>query len=159
MEGLFNLIGKAFLHELKIKVKVMVETVEKKQKVLDVQNIYTFTVFPDSLNYGGTLFGGKLLAEMDSAAANSGRRLMYDTECNGMVTAHLSEVDFLNPAHLGDIVELNTTIVKMGRTSVTIKVVAKSENLMGEKRLICKAQFVMVGLKDGTPYPHGKSII
>lgn len=134
----------------------MIKTIEKPKEITEVDNIYTFTVFPDNLNYGGTLFGGKLLAEMDSAAANSGRRLMYDTACNGMVTAHLSEVDFLNPAHLGDIVELNTTIVSLGRTSITIKVVASSENLIGEKRLICKAQFVMVALRDGKPYPHGK---
>ncbi len=124
----------------------------------DVFHVYNFTVFPDNLNYAGTLFGGKLLAEMDLAAANSARRLLYGTAFNGMVTVHLSEVDFINPAYLGDIIQLGTSIVKLGNSSITIGVRAESENMEGTKQLICKAQFVMVALKDGKPYSHGKRL-
>lgn len=124
-----------------------------------VQNLqgheYSFTVFPDMLNYGGTLFGGKLLAEMDLAASNTARRLLYGTQFNGLVTAHVSEVDFLMPAHLGDIVSLSTRVVRVGRTSLTIQVSALREDLTGEEKQVCQALFVMVAMCDGIPFGHG----
>lgn len=129
-----------------------------QQIASDVFHVYNFTVFPDNLNYAGTLFGGKLLAEMDLAAANSARRLLYGTAFNGMVTVHLSEVDFINPAHLGDIIQLSTFIVKLGNSSITVGVRAESENMEGSKQIICTAQFVMVALKDGKPFNHGKQL-
>ncbi|MBO6515751.1 MAG: acyl-CoA thioesterase, partial [Bacteroidia bacterium] len=112
--------------------------------------------FPDALNYAGTLFGGKLLAEMDLAAANSARRLLYGTKFDGLVTAHLSEVDFVNPAFLGDIVELRTRVSRLGKSSITLRVSAHSESLVGDRTHICEASFVMVALKDGKPFDHGK---
>lgn len=42
--------------------------------------LHTFTVFPENLNYGGTLFGGKVLAEMDIAAVNTARRVLYNLD-------------------------------------------------------------------------------
>jgi acyl-CoA hydrolase len=122
-----------------------------------VQN-YSFTVFPDALNYAGTLFGGKLLSEMDLAASNSVRKLLYGTECNGNVTAHLSEVNFISPAFLGDIVEIKTRIIGMGKTSIKVSVKVEKEDLSGEITEICSAQFVFVALKDKKPYPHFKSL-
>lgn len=119
------------------------------------KNTYSFTVFPDALNYAGTLFGGKLLAEMDLAAANSARRMLYGTEMDGLVTAHVSEVDFITPAHLGDIVELRTEIVKCGTSSITLGVSAYRENLSGARHPICQAHFVMVAMKLGKPFAHG----
>ncbi len=123
-----------------------------------LKSSYTFTVFPDDLNYAGTLFGGKLLAEMDLAASNSARRILYNTQCNGLVTAHLGEVDFLNPAYLGDIIELKTQIIKTGKSSIQVEVKAQSENLQVEKKKICQTLFIMVALKDGQPYPHLQSL-
>lgn len=120
---------------------------------------YVFTVFPDTLNYAGTLFGGKLLAEMDLAVLHTVRRFLYGVDCDGIVTAHVSEVNFLNPAFLGDIIELKTKIIGTGRTSVTVKVVAESENLAGERQHICNATFVMVVLKDKKPMAHSKTMV
>ena len=116
--------------------------------------LYTFTVFPDCLNYGGTLFGGKLLAEMDLAASNAARKLLYKTDCDGLVTAHLSEVDFLAPGRLGDIIEIRCTISKVGKSSITVDSEVTSESKKGKCTTICSARFVFVSLKEGTPFPH-----
>lgn len=124
--------------------------IEQQQEV----TTYSFTVFPDSLNYGGSLFGGKLLAEMDLAASNAARRMLYGTAFNGLVTAHVSEVDFIHSAHLGDIVILNVMVTRLGRSSISLQVTAISENLAGEKKKICEAGFVMVALKDGKSFTH-----
>jgi acyl-CoA hydrolase len=122
------------------------------------QHIFTFTVFPDYLNWSGTLFGGKLLAELDSAAANCARKILYGTSCNGLVTATLNKVDFKAPAHLGDIVEMHTAITAVGRSSITVTVVANKEQKDGTRLEICQASFVFVALKDGKPFPHNANI-
>lgn len=117
-------------------------------------HIFTFTVFPDHLNWSGTLFGGKLLAELDSAAANCARKILYGTSCNGLVTATLNKVDFKAPAHLGDIIEMHTVITDLGRSSIEVTVVANKEEKSGSRSEICQASFVFVALKDGKPHPH-----
>lgn len=115
---------------------------------------HSFIVFPEDLNYAGTLFGGKVLAEMDLTAAKAARRILYNTSCNGAVTASLNKVDFKRPALLGDIIELTATITRLGRTSIDIYVHVLKENQLGEIETICEASFVFVSVKDGKPYPH-----
>ncbi len=89
--------------------------------VREQETSHSFMVFPEDLNYAGTLFGGKILAEMDKTAAKAARRMLYGTECNGAVTASLDKVDFKKPAQLGDIIELTAHITRLGRTSIEIK--------------------------------------
>ncbi|MCB0762540.1 MAG: hypothetical protein KDC12_13520 [Flavobacteriales bacterium] len=115
---------------------------------------FSFTVFPDSLNYAGTLFGGKLLAEMDLAASNAARKLLYKTPCDGLVTVHLSEVNFKSPGMLGDIVEIACTVNELGRTSITVDTRVTKESREGVCGLICTARFVFVALQNGKPFAH-----
>ncbi len=117
--------------------------------------VFTFTVFPDHLNWSGSLFGGKLLAEMDSAAANCARKLLYSTPANGLVTASLERVDFKAPAYLGDIIELHTKCVRLGNSSLEIYVDVMKESKTGERTRICDATFVFVALRDNIPFHHG----
>ncbi len=119
-----------------------------------LEAIHSFIVFPEDLNYAGTLFGGKVLAEMDLAAAKATRRLLYGTGCDGAVTASLDKVDFKKPAHLGDIIELKASIIELGRTSIKIYVHVSKENQFGEIETICNATFIFVSLKSGQPCPH-----
>jgi len=107
------------------------------------------------MNYAGTLFGGKVLAEMDRTALKAARRMLYGTACDGAVTASLDKVDFKRPAHLGDIIELSAQIKKLGRTSIEIYVNVSRENHEGCIETICDATFVFISIKNGKPYPHG----
>jgi acyl-CoA hydrolase len=116
--------------------------------------MHSFMVFPEDLNYAGTLFGGKVLAEMDRAAAKAARRLLYGTPCDGSVTVSLDKVDFQSPAHLGDFIELTATVKKLGRTSMDIHVYVSKEDATGAVSKICEGTFVFVALKDGIPFPH-----
>ena len=122
--------------------------------ITGLEAIHSFIVFPDDLNYAGTLFGGKVLAEMDLTAAKATRRLLYGTDCDGAVTASLDKVDFKKPAHLGDIIELKASILHLGRTSIKIYVHVSKENQTGEIETICDATFIFVSLKQGVPHPH-----
>jgi acyl-CoA hydrolase len=114
----------------------------------------SFIVFPEDMNYAGTLFGGKILAEMDKAAEKAARRILYQTECDGAVTVSLDKVDFISPAFIGDIIELIATIKRLGRTSIEIHVHVSKEDIKGSIEKICEGTFVFVSLKNGKPFPH-----
>jgi acyl-CoA hydrolase len=119
-----------------------------------MESLHTFTVFPDDLNYAGTLFGGKILAEMDIAAANTARRMLYHLEYDGVVTARLDSVDFIAPALLGDIIEMRSIVKRTGNTSMVISVSVLKEDQKGKRANICEAHFTFVVMKDGKPCQH-----
>ncbi|MES2689446.1 MAG: hotdog domain-containing protein [Bacteroidota bacterium] len=122
--------------------------------VLDTVSISSFLVFPQDMNYAGTLFGGKILAEMDRAALKAARRVLYGTDCDGAVTVSFDKVDFKKPAHLGDIIELTARITRFGRTSIQIHVQVSKEDHEGKIETICEASIVFVSVKDGKAHPH-----
>lgn len=116
--------------------------------------LHTFAVFPEDLNYNGTLFGGKILAEMDIAAAKVARRLLYGTPCDGAVTASLDKVNFRKPALLGDMIEMKARLTGLGNASIQISVKVIKEDKYGNREQICEAMFTFVALRDNKPHPH-----
>jgi acyl-CoA hydrolase len=135
----------------------MLMTIDTGTKLFEHNHNYaghTFTVFPDDLNYAGTLFGGKVLAEMDIAAIKAVRRLLYKTDCDEAVTASIDRVDFKRPAHLGDIIDMRAEIIRLGKSSIDVKVIVTKEDQKGNVSLICEAKFTFVSLRNKKPYPH-----
>jgi len=120
----------------------------------------SFFVFNKDLNQGDTLFGGKLLSEIDCEAAKVTTSLIYDTESDNCVTASFDKVDFKYPAKKGDLVILEADIIDLGRTSVKIEIIVwiKKGTNKNNWLEICKAHTTFVCLKDGKPYPHGKTL-
>lgn len=129
-------------------------SINQLKPISDFITTHSFIVFPEDLNYAGTLFGGKVLAEMDLTAAKAARRILYGTGCDGAVTASLNKVDFKQPALLGDIIELSASIQRLGRTSIDIYVHVSKENQLGETNTICEATFTFVSVFNGKPFPH-----
>lgn len=66
------------------------------------------------------LFGGQMLAWADVAASIWCMRL---ARSDNMITKHMSDIDFLAPVRVGDVVEFYGESFKVGRTSVTVKIV------------------------------------
>lgn len=132
-------------------MKILADT-QKIIKELKVN--HSFTVFPDGLNYFGTLFGGKILAEMDIAAGKAVRKLLYNTGCDGAATVSVDKVDFKKPAVLGDIIEMEAAITALGTTSIRVYIKVSKEDASGSVESICEATFTFVSLKDKRPYPH-----
>jgi acyl-CoA thioesterase YciA len=120
----------------------------------------SFFVFSKDLNYGETLFGGKLLAEMDCEAAKVAKSVIYGTEADGVVTACFDRVDFLSPAKKGDLVVMEADLTELGMSSIKISInvwVKKGPN-RADWTQICTAGATFVSMKEGRPYPHGKTI-
>lgn len=127
---------------------------EHKQELLVRHATHSFTVFPEDLNYNGSLFGGKILAEIDIAGIKPIRRMLYMTGCDNVVTARIDRVDFLKPGKLGDLIEMTATIFKLGSTSISVYVNVTREDEAGRIEKICDASLVYVSLKNGKPHSH-----
>ena len=134
----------------------MAKITPKKSKLIAV---HSFTVFPQDMNYAGSLFGGKVMAEMDIAGVKVVRRALYGTGADGCVTASVDRIDFKKPAQLGDLITMTAVIKALGKSSVQVRITVTRENLNGSvmDEEICAANFTFVSVKDKKPYPHGLS--
>jgi len=75
---------------------------------------------PADANPFGDIFGGWLMSQMDLAAGNAGRR-----RCRGRcATVAVDGMIFHEPVFIGDEVSLYGKIIKIGRTSMTVRVEA-----------------------------------
>ncbi|RYM32545.1 acyl-CoA thioesterase [Brumimicrobium glaciale] len=112
-------------------------------------------VKPEDLNPNGTLFGGRLLEWIDEEAALYS---IIQLENQKTVTKFISEIDFQNSAHQGDIIEIGIEVIKFGSASLTLK--CEVRNKMTRKTIITVDRIVMVSLDDdGKAKPHGKTKI
>lgn len=73
---------------------------------------------PRDTNAHGTIFGGYILSLIDQAGAIAGHRIGART----VVTVAMNKVVFRNPVRVGDIVSCYAEILKVGNTSVTVRV-------------------------------------
>ncbi len=112
-------------------------------------------VKPEDLNPNGTLFGGKLLAWIDEELALYS---IIQLDNPGVVTKHLSEINFRSSARQGDIIEIGIDVVKFGNTSLTLK--CEARNIMTRETIITIDSITMVNLdSNGKPAPHHKTEI
>tara|TARA_B100000767_G_scaffold85311_1_gene82007 strand:- start:5703 stop:6059 length:357 start_codon:yes stop_codon:yes gene_type:complete len=110
-------------------------------------------VKPEDLNAGGTLFGGTLLRWIDEEAAIY---VMCQLDSRNIVTKYMSEINFISPALTGDVVEIGFETLKFGRSSITVKCIARVKQ--SKKTIITIDQIVFVHLdKNLKPSPHGIS--
>ncbi len=73
---------------------------------------------PSDANFGGTVFGGVILSEVDRVAYIAASR-HAKTQC---VTASFDRVDFLSPVRIGDVATFSAEITYVGRTSIEVEV-------------------------------------
>ncbi len=119
-------------------------------------NFYTRKwVKPQDLNAHGTLFGGSLLSWIDEEAAIYS---VIQLGTSGCVTKYMSEINFINSAKQGDIIELGIKAVHFGRTSLTLT--CEVRNKITQKTILTIDKIVFVSVdENGVPAPHGKTQI
>src|SRR3984957_13589441 len=104
---------------------------------------------PADTNPAGDIFGGWIMSLMDLAAG-----IAAGTRAKGRVaTAAVSNLSFLQPVKVGDVVCVYTEITKTGRTSITVGVEAHVlRRNQGERVRVAAAEFVLVAVDDhGVP--------
>lgn len=119
----------------------------------------SFVVFPADANAHGTLFGGKLLSEMDRTAAIAVRRALYASPTKGLrgVTAGVSEVKFLKPATTGDLLFTTAAVASFGEKSVAVNAAVMREDDRAQLELLATATFTFVAYDPAAKkaVPHG----
>lgn len=108
---------------------------------------------PEDLNANGTLFGGRLLAWITEEAALYS---IIQLENQKIVLKYMSEINFINSARQGDIVEIGVEVVRFGTSSITLK--CEARNKMNRETIATVDQLILVNLDGkGKPQPHGKT--
>lgn len=115
------------------------------EKLITHETRMVYPIFPGSANHYDTLFGGQAMAWMDQAAFICATRWCRQK----VVTAHSSAIDFHESIPVGTIVELIATVVKVGRTSMTVNVQLWVEPMQrAERTLACEGSFVLVAVDE-----------
>lgn len=108
---------------------------------------------PQDLNAHGTLFGGAVISWIDEEAAIY---VLCQLGRSNIVTKFMSEINFVNSAKLGEVIEIGMETVRFGRTSITVK--CEVRNKFNKKTIITIERIVFVHLdENGRPTPHNIS--
>src|SRR6202008_4135683 len=84
------------------------------------------TLLPRDTNSRGTIFGGVILSYIDTAGAIEAHR---HTHMERFVNVARREVSFHKPVYVGDLVSFYCETVRVGTTSITVRVVVEVERL------------------------------
>ncbi|HZJ46716.1 MAG TPA: acyl-CoA thioesterase [Pyrinomonadaceae bacterium] len=107
------------------------------------------TLLPRDTNSQGTIFGGVILSYIDTAGAIEAHR---HTRMDRFVTVAMREVIFHKPVFVGDLVSFYCETVRIGTTSITVRVVVEAERLGRDGQVrVTEAEVVYVAVdKEGT---------
>ncbi|MFJ7954089.1 acyl-CoA thioesterase [Lysinibacillus sp. NPDC096418] len=119
---------------------------EKKFKYCKESRVMrTSRVFPNDVNNHNTLFGGRLMSDIDQVASISAAKHSR-RDC---VTASTDSVDFLNPIRPTDSVYFESYVTWTGTSSMEVFVKVISENLKtGERKVAATALLTFVALDE-----------
>tara|TARA_R100001129_G_C5142252_1_gene196281 strand:- start:93 stop:479 length:387 start_codon:yes stop_codon:yes gene_type:complete len=104
-----------------------------------MQILNTHPVKKSDLGFHGNLFGGKLLAWLDASAA------AYAAQCCDtprMVTVSIDKCEFRRPAKEGQLIKIYGAIEKIGDSSITLKLEARSHNVYDGRQAIILSTFI-----------------
>jgi acyl-CoA thioesterase YciA len=90
-------------------------------------------MLPRDTNSQGTIFGGVILSYIDMAGAIEAHR---HTAMDRFVTVAMHEVIFHAPVFVGDLVSFYAETLKVGSTSITVRVVVEAERYGGPSDLV-----------------------
>jgi acyl-CoA thioesterase YciA len=109
-------------------------------------------MMPRDTNAQGTIFGGVILSYIDQAGAIEARRQGSKI----MLTVAMDKITFHQPVFVGDLVSFWTETIRIGNTSITVKVVVDvfRGNGSAQRLLVTEAQVVYVNVgEDRKPTP------
>lgn len=100
---------------------------------------------PADTNPAGDIFGGWLLSQMDIAGGETATKFAGGRT----VTVAVEAMTFHLPVFVGDMVECYAEIIRVGRTSVTVRVVAWAERRhSGERVIVTEGTYTYVAVDE-----------
>lgn len=115
----------------------------QENSLLHMEN--SFVVMPKDANHYGNVHGGVMMLYIDNLAYALASQL-----CRlNVVTARISEMVFNKPVKVGDLVILSADIVRVGNSSMDIKICVRGEKLLsGAIFDVAEAEFTMVAVDE-----------
>jgi acyl-CoA thioesterase YciA len=116
------------------------------------QLVSTHVCKGQNIGVHGNLFGGVMLAWLDEAGAAFTAQVCGSPR---MVTKCIEQVVFQRPVRPGQIIKVYADVVKIGSTSITVKLEARRHSVVnGSQRLVCEVEMTFVRIDgDGEPVP------
>lgn len=104
------------------------------------------TMLPRDTNARGTIFGGAILSHIDLAGGIAASR----QASRNFVTRAMRGVEFIAPVYVGDVVSFYTSVLRRGKTSITIKVSVEAERGRDPRRRVkvTEAEVVYVAIDE-----------
>jgi acyl-CoA thioesterase YciA len=102
-------------------------------------------LLPRDTNSQGTIFGGVILSYIDMAGAIEAHRR---TGMDRFVTVAMREVIFHKPVFVGDLVSFYVETMRIGTTSITVRVIVEAERVgsKSERVQVTQAEVVYVAV-------------
>lgn len=127
---------------------------EEQEKICPgpIQPPVRIMMMPKDTNANGTIFGGIILSHIDLAGAVEAHRHAPGR----VVTVAMDKVEFHAPVFVGNLVSFYTRTLRLGRTSVTVKVSVEVERNYdrSNREKVTEAEVVYVQIDDnGKPVP------
>ena len=117
-----------------------------------MEHITTHPIKKSDLGFHGNLFGGKLLAWLDAAAAGYA---MQVCDTPRMVTVSIDKCYFEKPAKEGQLIKVYGIPTDIGHTSITLYIEARAHNVYtGNQIVVLKTNIRFVRIdEEGNPIP------
>src|SRR5688572_7501193 len=116
----------------------------------DTYTAIQIVMMPRDTNPHGTIFGGVILSYIDMAGATAARRevaLRGGSADTKIVTVAVNRVEFRQPVLVGDVVRLETSVARIGRTSITMRIQVMAERA-GTEIHVTESEVVYVGVDE-----------
>jgi len=119
------------------------------KKVSDSKIEMAQVMLPEDANAAGNVHGGTIMKLID----NAGGVVAHRHSRSNVVTVSISQMSFLAPAYIGNVVFLKASVNYVGRTSMEVGIRVEAEDLTtGERVHTGSAYLSYVALnKEGTP--------
>lgn len=123
----------------------------KKKTVRQSQATLSQVMMPIHASHYGNVHGGVIMRLVDEVAFVAATRHAH----GNVVTASIDSMSFEYPVHIGDVLNLEASLVHVGRTSMQVEVVVETEKLKTGKTLpVATAYLTLVALDSkGHPIP------
>ena len=122
-----------------------------------MQLITTHPIKKSDLGFHANLFGGKLLAWLDAAAA---AYAMEVCDTPRMVTIKIDECVFKKAAKEGQMIKIYGEVVRVGNTSIELYLEARAHNVYsGSQTVILSTNITFVRIdENGDPIPISERV-
>ncbi|QXL83500.1 acyl-CoA thioesterase [Comamonas sp. NLF-1-9] len=107
---------------------------------------------PSDTNSNGDIFGGWVMSQVDLA----GSVLSARVACGRIATVAVNEFVFKQPVRVGDLLSFYSSVLRVGRTSITVQVEVFAERIraQGQYLKVTEARLSYVAIDEqGRPRP------